>query len=267
MLQRSRPPRSAPTSTVCSARVPVDHGRRMAGVGFNGGLQAVKAGIHTQAPSTFLWSIACISLLVVVSCAERPLGRGHYRWEGIHGFAIWPEDQPEDGLTACEQRINQEPWRTDPGATAHKFVRSVLNWQRPPDTSNHDVPKDAPRTVFSMADGSMPARALGVVIHLRQLRGCWFVAAVWPREGEIAGTYRWVERDQRYALRASWRGHEPINLEVGWGKAIRREKLRPGDSLTVPIPDSDSSGHVLWFYDSPSENTFGQPLSPPPRIP
>lgn len=214
-----------------------------------------------------LWTIACMTFLVAISCTEGPPGRSQYRWEGIHGFAIWPEDQPEDGLAACAQRTNQEAWRTDPGATADQFVRSVLKWQDPPNLSNHDVPEDAPRTTFSMTDGSMPDWALGVVIHLRQLRGCWFVAAVWPREGEIGGKYRWVKRHEGYALRAAWTGHDPVNLEVGWGGAIRREKLRAGDSVTIPIPDPDSSGHVLWFYDSPSESTFGQPLSPPPRIP
>jgi hypothetical protein len=216
---------------------------------------------------TWLWSIACLSFLVAISCTEEPLSRGQYRWEGIHGFAIWPEDQPEDGLAACAQRTNQERWRTDPGATAEKFVRAVLNWQHPPSLSNHEVPEDAPRTAFSMTDGSMPDWALGVVVHLRQLRGCWFVAAVWPREGEIAGEYRWVKRQQGYSLRAAWTGHDPVNLEVGWGGAIQRETLRTGDSVIIPIPDPDLSGHVLWFYDSPSESTFGQPLSPPPLIP
>lgn len=216
---------------------------------------------------TCLWSIACMLFVVATSCTEEPLGRGQYRWEGIHGFAIWPEDQPEDGLVACEQRTSQEPWRIDPGATAEKFVRSVLHWQHPPDLSNHEVREDAPRTAFSMTDGSMPDWALGVVIHLRQLRGCWFVAAVWPREGAIAGKYRWVKRRQGYALRAAWTGRDPVNLEVGWGETIRRERLRRKDSVTIPIPDPDSSGHVLWFYDSPSESTFGQPLSPPPLIP
>jgi hypothetical protein len=214
-----------------------------------------------------LWTITCMSLLLVgISCTEKPLGRGHYRWEGIHGFAIWPEDQPEDGLAACAQRVDDEPWRSDPGATAERFVRSVLNWQRPPDMSDHDVRDDAPRTAFSITDRSMPDWALGVVIHLRQLRGCWFVAAVWPREGDVAGEYRWVKRQQGYALRATWNGQDPINLEVGWGKEIRLQRLRRGDSVTIPTPDPDVPGHVLWFHDHPSEATFGQPLSPPPRI-
>jgi hypothetical protein len=222
----------------------------------------------TPAIRPYLWLIVCISLLLAgVACTEKPLGRGHYRWEGIHGFAIWPEDQPEDGHAACAERVDEEAWRTHPGATAEKFVRSVLNWQRPPDMSDHDVPKDAPRTAFSMTEASMPDWALGVVIHLRQLRGCWFVAAVWPRGGGTAGEYRWVKRQHGYALRAAWNGRSPINLEVGWGEEIHRETLRRGDSVTIPIPNADSSGHILWFYDHPSELTFGQPLSPPPRVP
>jgi hypothetical protein len=118
-----------------------------------------------------------------------------------------------------------------------------------------------------MTDGSMPDWALGVVVHLRQLRGCWFVAAIWPREGDIAARYQWVKREQGYALRASWRGRDPINLEIGWGGRVELQRLRGGESVMIPIPDPDLSGHVLWFYDQPSEGTFGQPLSPPPRIP
>jgi hypothetical protein len=206
-------------------------------------------------------------LFVGVACSEKPLGRGHYRWEGIRGFAIWPEDRPRDGLSACAERVDEESWRTDPGATAEKFVRSVLDWKRPPDMRDDEVRKDAPRTAFSMIEESMPDWALGVVIHLRQLRGCWFVAAVWPREGDTVGEYRWVRRRHGYALQAAWGGRSPINLEVGWGEEIHRKRLRRGDSVTIPIPNADSSGHILWFYDNPSELTFGQPLSPPPRIP
>ena len=159
--------------------------------------------------------VNCLHVVArLCSYTEKPLGQSHYRWEGIHGFAIWPEDQPEDGLAACSRRVDEEPWRTDPGATAERFVRSVLNWQRPPDMSDHEVPEDAPRTPFSMTDRSMPDWALGVVIHLRQLRGCWFVAAVWPREGDVAGKHRWVKQQQGYVQRAAWSGHGPINLEV-----------------------------------------------------
>ena len=138
---------------------------------------------------------------------QLPVGR--HPW-----FAIWPEDQPKDGQASCEKRVDQEPWRTDPGATAQEFVRSVLNWQRPPVLSNHGIREEAPRTAFAMIDGSMPDWALGVVVHLRRLGECWFVAAVWPREGDIAGRYRWVEQKEGFALRAAWSGDHPINLEV-----------------------------------------------------
>lgn len=214
-----------------------------------------------------LCSIASLLLILAASCTDKPPGPGNYRWEGIHGFAIWPEDQPQEGLASCEQRVDQEPWRTDPGATAQKFVRSVLNWQHPPDLSGHGIREEAPRTAFSMIDDSMPDWALGVVVHLRRLRECWFVAAVWPREGDIAGRYRWVEQKEGYALRAAWSGDHPINLEVGWGQvAVRRVRLSRGESVMIPAPDPDLSGHILWFRNEPSESTFGQPLSPPPRI-
>jgi len=202
-------------------------------------------------------------LLPFMSCTqEAPLGRGHYRWEGIRGFAIWPEDHPEDGLAACEERADDQAWRTDPGATAQRFVRSVLNWKQPPDLGAEDVPVDAPRTAFSMSDGSMPEWALGIVVHLRQLRGCWFVAAVWPREGEIGADYRWIKLGNEHALRATWKGSRRINLEVGWGSHVERKRLRRGQSVTIPARDPRRPGHVLWFHDQPSEDTFGQPLSP-----
>jgi hypothetical protein len=212
-------------------------------------------------------AVATLALLVLTACVEKPPGPGNYRWEGIHGFAIWPEDQPQDALDACEEKADEEPWRTDPEATAVEFVRSVLNWQRPPDLSDHEVSEAAPRTAFTMIDGSMPGWALGVVVHLRQLRECWFIAAVWPREGDISGRYRWVEHDNGYSLRAAWPGQGPINLEVGWGQEVRRIRLHEGESAIIPVPDPDLSGHILWFYDQPSDSTFGQPLSPPPRIP
>jgi hypothetical protein len=201
--------------------------------------------------------------LPLASCTQdAPLGRGHYRWEGIQGFAIWPEDHPEDGLTACEESADDQAWRTDPGETAERFVRSVLNWKRPPDLGDEDIRAGAPRTAFTMIDGSMPDWALGVVVHLRQLRGCWFVAAVWPREGDPGADYRWVKRRKGPALRATWKGSRPIKLEVGWGDYVQRKRLRRGQSVTIPTPDPRRPGHVLWFHNRPSEDTFGQPVSP-----
>ena len=205
-------------------------------------------------------------VLVLVGCTEKPLGEGQYRWEGINGFAIWPEDQPEDGLAACKQG-HHDSWRQDPGAAAEEFVRSVLNWNDPPDLSDHEVLEDAPRAVFSLTDGSMPRDALGVVVHLRQLRGCWFVAAVWPREGDGGGDWDWIKDNDKWVLRATWDGREPINVEVGWGDIVKRVELEGGEKLEVAIPDPKMSGHILWFYDEPSDHTFGQPLSPPPKIP
>jgi hypothetical protein len=203
------------------------------------------------------------ALVACVSCTgEASLGRGHYRWEGIQGFAIWPEDHPEDGLAACEERVDAQAWRRDPTATAERFARSVLNWRQPPDLGAENVPAGAPRTAFSMSDGSMPKWALGVVVHLRQLRGCWFVAAVWPRDGGIAAEYRWMKRRGEPALRATWKGSSAINLEVGWGDHVERKRLRRGQSVTIPAPDPRRPGHILWFHDDPSENTLGQPLSP-----
>lgn len=213
-------------------------------------------------------AIPLVLLIIVTACTpEQPLGEGHYRWEGIRGFAIWPEDQPELALEACEEDADDEPWRRAAGETAAAFVTSVLGWKQPPDLSDHEVLEDAPRTVFSMTAGDMRDDALGVVVHLRPLRGCWFVAAVWPREGDAGGAARWVERGGRYVLRASWDGRTPINLEVGWGEHVERRVLRRGDKVDVIPPDPGMSGHILWFYEEASEHTFGQPLSPPAHLP
>lgn len=56
-------------------------------------------------------------------------------------------------------------------------------------------------------------------------------------------------------------------LEVGWGNTVQTFELGAGDEVEIATPDPEMSGHILWFPDEPSENTFGQPLSPPPRIP
>ena len=207
-------------------------------------------------------------LLVAISCTGEELGAGHYRWEGIRGFAIWPEDLPENGRQACEEKLDEESWRGDPGATAEEFVTSVLGWQDPPDLSHHDVREGAPRTAFSMIDGQMPDWALGIVVHVRQLRGCWFVASVLPREGDVRSDLRWVKRGGRHALLARYSGSGEMNFEVGWGEVVHREVLKRGETVTIPVPDPELPGHFLWFPPGgPSEQTFGQPLSPPPQFP
>lgn len=110
--------------------------------------------------------------------------------------------------------------------------------------------------------------SLGVVVHLRQMRDCWFVAVVQPREDGIDPRYRWIRRsDGGYGIEARWDEETPINLEVGWRSAIFLERLSPGEVWTVPTPYPDEPGHVLWYYDDPAENVYGAPLSPPPRLP
>ena len=214
--------------------------------------------------------IAILALLstATVACDGDELGTGHYRWEGIRGFAVWPEDSPEDGLEACKSRLDVEPWRSDPSTTADRFLRTVLDWTQPPDLSGDEVPEEAPRTVFVVIDGEMPRSALGVAVHLRQLRGCWFVAKVEPREGDVALDYEWVGGEGDFALRVAYSGAAPVVLEVGWGDNIHRETLEKGEAVEIPSPQPGHSGHILVRPESgPSEFTFGQPLSPPPRIP
>jgi hypothetical protein len=115
-----------------------------------------------------------------------------------------------------------------------------------------------------MIDGEMPDWALGIVVRLRQLKGCWFVAQVLPREGDVPGEHRWVRRDDQFALVAKYSGSSTIGLEVGWGDVVYRESLRRGERVTFSTPDPDLPGHVLWVWpDSPTEWTSGEPLGPP----
>ena len=215
-----------------------------------------------------LFAILALLAMTTVSCTDEDLGAGHYRWEGIRGFAVWPEDPPEAGLEACEARLDDEPWRNDPATAADRFVRTVLGWRQPSDLSLEQVPEEAPRTAFVMSDGEMPRSALGIALHLRQLRGCWFVAKVQPREGDVAIDYRWEGREGDFALRVTYSGSAPVNLEVGWGDNLHRASLEKGDKVVIPSPHPGLSGHVLVIPErGPSEFTFGQPLSPPPRIP
>jgi hypothetical protein len=211
-----------------------------------------------------------LALLCVVAtaCNGQELGEGHYRWEGIHGFAIWPEDQPEEAWAACREKIAEEPWRADPGETAEEFARSVLGWENPPNLSDHDVPEDAPRTVFTMIDEDMSDDALGIVVHPRQLKGCWFIARVQPREDEVVDRVRWVRNDGRFALQVRYLQSGTMTLEVGWGNDVHRKTLSKGEAAAFTIPDEDLPGHILWLSDDPpSESVDGRPLSPPPRLP
>jgi hypothetical protein len=210
-----------------------------------------------------------LSLLVVglglVAC-ESSLAEGHFRWESIHGFAIWPEDHPEDGLAACKVYLDDEPWRADAAETAIEFLRTKLGWARPEGDTEIDYPEDAPRTGFTMTDAS-EKMDLGVVVHVRQMRGCWFVATIQPREGYGAFNLRWMKDGDDYSLRVKSKESGPMNLEVGWGDEVVTERMKPGEALTIPTPDPEAPGHLLWYPDGPSENTTGHPLSPPPRIP
>jgi hypothetical protein len=209
-----------------------------------------------------------VLLLTMVACTDDELGAGHYRWEGIRGFASWPEDTPEAGLEACESRLDEEPWRGSPEETADRFVRTVLGWKQPDDLSYSEVPEDAPRTVFVMGDGEMPQGALGAAIHLRQLRGCWFVVTVDPREGEPGIEWKWLAEDGDFALRVRSRRPDPVKLEVGWGDIVHQETLERRETVVIPSPHPVRSGHILAIpLMSPSENSFARPLSPAPMIP
>jgi hypothetical protein len=204
----------------------------------------------------------------MVACTGDELGAGHYRWEGIRGFASWPEDTPEAGLDACESRLDEEPWRSSAETTAERFVRTVLGWKQPDDLSNSQVPEDAPRTMFVMGDGEMPRSALGAAIHLRQLRGCWFVVTVDPREGQPGIELKWEGEEGDFALRVRSRRPDPVKLEVGWGDIVHRETLEKRETAVVPSPRPVRSGHILAIpLKGPSEFSYARPLSPAPRIP
>jgi len=208
-----------------------------------------------------------VLLTTAVACDDDELGAGHYRWEGIRGFAAWPEDTPETALEACESRLDEEPWRGSPQTTADRFVRSVLGWEQPDDLSAEEVPEDAPRTMFVMSDDDMTRGALGIAIHLRQLRGCWFVVTVDPREEESGIEWKWQGQEGNYGLRVKSR-REAVKLEVGWGGTVHQETLEEGETAVIPSPHPARSGHIMAIpLMGPSEFSYARPLSPAPRIP
>ena len=209
-----------------------------------------------------------VLLTTAVACDDDELGAGHYRWEGIRGFAAWPEDTPEAGLEACESRLDEESWRGSPETTALRFVRTVLGWEQPDDLSAEEVPEDAPRTMFVMGDGEMPSGALGAAIHLRQLRGCWFVVTVDPREGGPGIEWKWQGQEGDFALRVTSRRRDPVKLEVGWGDIVHQETLEKWETVVIPSPHPVRSGHMLAIpLTGPSEFSHARPLSPAPKTP
>jgi hypothetical protein len=203
-----------------------------------------------------------------LSCDEQsPPGPGNYKWEGIAGFAVWPEDHPIDGQRACNDHSGDQAWRTNPVATAREFVRTQLGWQQPVgfDGDQYRRLADAEgRTAVGGHDASMGADTLGVVIHVRRLGDCWFVAQIVPREGDVSARWKWIEKNGAPYLRVRYQGFDPITFQVGWADRVVEERMRKGQTVEIPAAGIDRPGHLLWIPDQPDENTYGGPLEAPP---
>ncbi len=121
--------------------------------------------------------------------------------------------------------------------------------------------------MFVMGDDDMPGGALGIAIHLRQLRGCWFVVTVDPREEEAGIEWKWQGQEGNYGLRVKSR-RQPVKLEVGWGDIIHEETLEEGETVVIPSPHPVRSGHIMGIpLMGPSKFSYTRPLSPALRTP
>jgi hypothetical protein len=72
-------------------------------------------------PAGMIRLVSSLVLLLVtflgVACdLSESIPRRFYQLQGRPGFAIWPEDRPEDGREACKSRTDSESRRTDPDA-------------------------------------------------------------------------------------------------------------------------------------------------------
>ncbi len=184
-----------------------------------------------------------------------------YRWEGINAFALWPEDDPEVAQEACAERADDEEWRTTPEGVAEMFVRQVLGWGEPEVPAVDERP-DSSRTAIIASDRSFPDYALGLVIHLRQLDNCWFVAVIQPREGEVVLEFEYGERNGRPAVAVTSQSEAPRIVELGYGGISERKTVAPGKTVIFYVEDTDALGHYVTYPPAPSESSQGYPLEP-----
>ena len=141
------------------------------------------------------------------------------------------------------------------------FVRLVLGWDAP-EIEKVDEREDSPRTVIMASDPSFPNWALGLVIHLRRLDDCWFVAVIQPREGDVGLDFDFSERNGRPAVAVTWKGDGPQFVEIGYGGVSERKMIEPGDTAIFYVARPDAVGHYVTFPPEPSEFSQGYPLEP-----
>ena len=205
--------------------------------------------------------VAVLVAITLVGCDSDPPASA-YRWEGIEAFALWPEDDPEIAQEACARREDDEEWRTTPEGVAETFVREVLGWDQP-DVEEVDEREESPRTAITAFDASFPRYALGLVIHLRRLDDCWFVAVIQPREGEVVLEFDYGERGGRPAVAVTREGGEgPRVIELGYAGESERKILAPDETAVFYVENTDSVGHYVTYPPEPSELSQGYPLEP-----
>lgn len=203
--------------------------------------------------------IALLAISAVSSCTEPPASA--YRWEGIDAFALWPEDDPELAQEACARRPDEEEWRTTPETVAERFVRDVLGWKTP-DIGDVDEREESPRTVVIAFDKSFPRHALGLVMHMRRLDDCWFVAVIQPREGEVVIDLAFSPRNGRPAVSVTVDGSGSQVVEIGYGGESERRVIKEGEPAVFYVENTDSVGHYITYPLEPSEYSQGYPLEP-----
>jgi hypothetical protein len=211
--------------------------------------------------STLLFLL--LPLLVGVACdASDSIPRSASQLQGRPGFAIWPEDRPEDGIESCRDRKDSETWRTDPDAVAQRFVTTVLSW---PQGDKYDQYEPDARGLLTktMNDPTMPRWALGIALIMRRLGECFFVAQVTPREEGGPAMISFVKGGGG-AWVVTWLSKTPGVVELGFGQSVERVILGRGEKARMAVPRGDALGHFLAYArKQPNESVVGYPIGSP----
>ena len=205
-----------------------------------------------------------IPLLVQVACdASDSIPRSFYQLQGRPGFAIWPEDRPEDGREACRDRKDSELWRTDPDAVAQRFVTTVLSW---PQGEKHDQyePDTRGLPTKTMIDPTMPRWSLGIALMMRRLDDCFYVAQVTSRDGDALPAMISFAKGDGGAWVVKWLSEVPGVVEFGYGRDVKRVTLGRGEEARIAVPSGDALGHFLAYASKqPNDNIIGHPIGSP----
>jgi hypothetical protein len=177
------------------------------------------------------------------------------------GFAIWPEDNEAAATAACQNRGEDEAWRTNREETAMRFVSEELGWPEPvmytdPETESPStavVGDETPRRVF-----------LGVVETLVKHGDCWYVVDVIPRESGGSTTVGFVEIDGETNLYLRSGGFGPdFFIDYGFGDENDVRGVE-GERMLIPVEDETTTGHYFAYEeDQPSEYVDGRTLPVP----